>query len=84
MAAGAIDYARRRNIDVPEQLKVVGYDNREFSSFWPTPITTFSQPLQAMGERSAELLLNLIHKKDIPENKIYMKSSIIKRKSTYI
>jgi len=82
MAAGAIDYARRHHIDVPEQLKVIGYDNREFSEFWPTPISTFSQPLQAMGETSAELLLRLIHEKAIPENKVLMKSSLIQRRSS--
>ena len=82
MAAGAIDYARRHHIDVPEKLKVIGYDNREFSEFWPTPISTFSQPLQAMGETSAELLLSLIHEKTIPENKILMKSSLIQRHSS--
>lgn len=42
IAAGAIDYARRNNFDVPEQIKVIGYDDRDFSAFWPTPITTFS------------------------------------------
>jgi len=84
MAAGAIDFARRTGIDIPEDLKVIGFDNREFSEFWPTPISTFSQPLEAMGKKSAELLLDLIHEKDIPENKIYMKSTLIERKSSSI
>ena len=84
MAAGAIDYARRHSIDIPEELKVIGFDNREFAEFWPTPISTFSQPLEAMGKRSAELLLDLIHEKEIPENKIYMKSTLIERKSSSV
>lgn len=82
MAAGAIDYARRHGIEIPEQLKVIGFDNREFSEFWPTPITTFSQPLESMGEKSAELLMDLIHRKGIAREKIYMKSTLIERKST--
>lgn len=84
MAAGAIDYARRTGIAIPEDLKVIGFDNREFAKFWPTPISTFSQPLESMGRRSAELLLKLIHEEEIPENKIYMKSTFIERKSSSI
>lgn len=82
IAAGAIDYARRNHFDVPEQIKVVGYDDRDFSAFWPTPITTFTQPLEHMGERSAELLLDLIKGKKIENSNVYMESSLIPRKSS--
>ena len=57
IAAGAIDCVRRKKIDIPETIKVVGFDDRDFASFWPTPISTFSQPLEEMGEASARLLL---------------------------
>ncbi len=82
IAAGVIDYARRHKIDVPEQVRVVGYDDRDFSSFWPTPITTFSQPLELMGETSARLLLDLIaEKRDIPA-RTFLKSRLIARRSS--
>ena len=45
MAAGAIDSARRHNINVPEELKVIGYDNRDFSEFWAhSHYNVFSAP----------------------------------------
>lgn len=83
IAAGAIDYARRNGFEVPRQIKVVGYDDRDFSAFWPTPITTFTQPHEEMGVRSAELLLDLIEgKKILKDKKIYMNSHLVPRKSS--
>ena len=82
MAAGAIDCARSKNIDIPEKLKVIGYDNRDFSEFWPTPISTFSQPHEEMGKKSAELLMELIHEKEIRETNYYMDSLFIERQSS--
>ncbi|GAB6276629.1 MAG: LacI family DNA-binding transcriptional regulator [Rectinema sp.] len=60
MAAGAITEAQKWNISIPQQLRIVGYDNREFDWFWPIPITTFSLPLAEMGEKGASMLLRMI------------------------
>jgi LacI family transcriptional regulator len=37
--------AQDAGISIPGELKIVGFDDREFAAFWPTPITTFTQPL---------------------------------------
>lgn len=82
MAAGVIDCARRQKIAIPEKLKVIGYDNRDFSAFWPTPISTFSQPLEAMGEMSATVLMDQIQGKKPHDGEIRLKSSLIIRQSS--
>lgn len=82
MAAGALNAAAKLGLEVPDRLKVLGFDNREFTAFWPIPISTFAQPLDDMGHVSAELLFDLIDGKKPPERHIKMKSMLVRRQST--
>lgn len=60
IAAGTIAWLGEMGIAIPDQVRVVGFDNRDFSAFKPIPITTFEQPLQDMGLLAISLLRNLI------------------------
>ncbi len=82
MAAGAINRATERGLAVPGDVKVVGFDNREFASFWPIPITTFALPLEAMGERSASMLFERIDGRVPDPMKLSLPSRLIVRKSS--
>jgi len=82
MAAGAITAAQNHNISIPKQLRIVGFDNREFDSFWPIPITTFSLPLVEMGEQGASTLMELMQgKTPEPFHKV-IPSTLIPRTSS--
>lgn len=56
IAAGAMAVAGEKGLSIPDDLLVVGFDDREFAEFWPTPITTFRQPLFEMGRIAARYL----------------------------
>jgi LacI family transcriptional regulator len=56
-AFGALDGARRRGIDVPAQLSIIGYDDIELAGWHAFRLSTVRQPLAAMAERAVELLL---------------------------
>jgi DNA-binding LacI/PurR family transcriptional regulator len=60
MALGAIYAIQDAGLTVPEDLAVVGYDNREFSRIFRPRITTVSMPVYEMGLAAAELLLKQI------------------------
>ncbi|HOX33184.1 MAG TPA: LacI family DNA-binding transcriptional regulator [Spirochaetales bacterium] len=81
-AAGAINAATQLGRRVPEELKVLGYDDRDFAEFWPVPISTFSYPLEEMGQYSAELLLSLMRGDSLPELTHYIPSTLVRRRST--
>jgi LacI family transcriptional regulator len=57
MALGAIYAAQEAGLRVPEDLAVVGYDNRNFAGFVQPAITTVTLPVYEMGQRGAQLLL---------------------------
>ncbi len=60
MAFGAIGAIQDAGLRVPEDIAVVGYDNRDFASIVRPKITTVSMPVYEMGRAAAELLLNQI------------------------
>jgi LacI family transcriptional regulator len=60
MAIGALRALKRRGVRVPEDVELVGFDDIELATLVEPPLTTVAQPAFEMGQRSAELLLQLI------------------------
>ncbi len=61
MAVGAIRALQEAGLRVPQDVAVVGYDNRDFTRLFQPRITTVSMPVYEMGWAAAELLLNQIN-----------------------
>jgi LacI family transcriptional regulator len=57
MALGAIDAIQEAGLHVPNDLAIVGYDNRDFTSIVHPKITTVTIPAYEMGQLAAEFLL---------------------------
>lgn len=60
MAGGVYDRADELDLRIPEDLSVVGYDNRELSSYYKPPLTTVDLPLHDIGYRAAEVMMELL------------------------
>lgn len=58
MAAGSIHAARQRGRRVPEDLALVGYDDRHFARLLVPALTSLVLPLEAMGQKAAHLLID--------------------------
>ena len=57
MAAGAMQIAGRKGLDVPGDISVSGFDDTPVArTVWP-PMTTVAQPIRAMGERAVQRLV---------------------------
>ena len=57
MAAGALHAAKRRGLDVPGDLSIVGFDDTAIAAhLWP-PLTTVRWPIQDMARAAARKLL---------------------------
>jgi LacI family transcriptional regulator len=56
IAAGALFSARLSQVEIPQQLSIVGFENSPFSrQTWP-PLTTAHQPNSTIAMQAAELL----------------------------
>lgn len=65
-----VDAAKRAGFSVPEDLSVVGFDHMSYLSELGLNLTTVAQDYESLGQKSVELLLNLIDNPDIPKDKI--------------
>ena len=88
MALGALLAARKKQLRVPADLAIVGFDDvPEAAYFWP-PLTTVSQPLYDMGCASVEELERLIRDSrqgaEIRPRTTVLQPSLIVRESSTI
>ncbi|NPV67691.1 MAG: LacI family DNA-binding transcriptional regulator [Anaerolineae bacterium] len=60
LAAGALDALHELGLRIPQDVAVVGFDNRYFSGYQRPPLTTVALPLYEMGSLAGELLLKAI------------------------
>ncbi|MEY4240135.1 MAG: hypothetical protein RL339_2736 [Pseudomonadota bacterium] len=57
MAAGVLAVAHDRNIELPSQLSVAGFDDTTLArTVWP-PLTTIHQPMAELAQTAAEILI---------------------------
>ena len=57
MAAGVLAVAHDRNIELPTQLSVAGFDDTTLArTVWP-PLTTIHQPMAELAQTAAEILI---------------------------
>ncbi|MGE4800353.1 LacI family DNA-binding transcriptional regulator [Yersinia hibernica] len=57
IAAGVVHAIYQRNIKMPDEVSVVAFDDPDWASFFPCPLTTIRQPVYDMGKHAAELLI---------------------------
>jgi DNA-binding LacI/PurR family transcriptional regulator len=77
LAAGLLDAAAARGLDVPGRLSVVGFDDTPTATSTAPPLTTISQPLAAKGEVAARLLLD-----GAPATVVELPAELVVRAST--
>ncbi|RAO99204.1 LacI family transcriptional regulator [Petrotoga sp. 9PW.55.5.1] len=86
IAYGVIEYLKSKNINVPKDVSVTGYDDITFSKMFSPALTTVSQPICEMGKTAAKLIFEILINKDdyIPvklfENQLIVRQSTRRRK----
>ena len=70
MAIAAMDYFAEIGIDVPEDVKVVGFDDSISSRLVHPRLSTISQNVYGQGYRAAELANDILDGKTVEKNEI--------------
>ncbi|CAM4460489.1 LacI family transcriptional regulator [Paenibacillus endophyticus] len=60
MAVGVLRAASEMSVSIPEQLSLIGFDNREFSEYLMPRITTMDLPLHEIGYQAMEALSRIL------------------------
>ncbi len=84
LAIGVLIALRELNISVPDEVKMVSFNNEPICSLISPTISSISQPLEEIGRLSVELLLEQIeHKTDNPVPRVeVLKTKLIVRESS--
>ncbi|SDK04067.1 DNA-binding transcriptional regulator, LacI/PurR family [Streptomyces indicus] len=82
MALGAVREARRRGLDVPREVSVVGYDDSPLIAFTDPPLTTVRQPVQAMATAAVGALLEELRGNPVQRAEFVFQPELVVRGST--
>lgn len=80
MAAGALNALQEAGIDVPNDVKMIGFDNTSHSYMSRPKISTIDQNIVYQGEVAAQALLKKLNGEDVPSS-IPISLSVIYRQS---
>lgn len=64
LALGVLQEAIRRDLRVPDDIAIVGYDDIEFAGAAAVPLSSVRQPREQLGRAAAELLFEEINDSD--------------------
>lgn len=82
MALGALHYANKHNIRVPEEIAIIGFDNLTESEFFTPSLTTITHPLRELGVRAVDTLLEIIGGGATGNHAIVLDTDLLLRDST--
>lgn len=79
MAIGAINTCKRLDIDIPNDMSIIGFDNIELCNFIEPNLTTIDQNMYLLGKNAASLLLEKIDNNNEYSKNIILNNSLVKR-----
>lgn len=81
MAYGAINAALDKGFRIPDDISIHGFDNLEHSAYTHPALSTISLPLRQMGQKSAEIMLDILHGNSPEEHGILIPCTLVSRDS---
>ena len=82
VALGAYQRIKEAGLKIPEDIAIMGFSNNKITSLVEPELTTIDQPCFEMGEKSAEILINIIEGKTTKQKTWILGTRLIERKST--
>lgn len=82
LTAGVLQAIRKRNLRIPQDVAVVGFDEPLWASLVEPAITTMAQPTDDIGKTATELLLQRIAEPQRPARKVILQGELHVRASS--
>src|SRR5213078_3775042 len=82
LAIGAIQAARSRDLRVPDDVSIVGFDDVEHATIVTPALTTVRQPLAEMGRTAVSLLNRLLAEQHFETLHLELATRLVVREST--
>lgn len=82
LAIGALQYLRENQIDVPGDISLAGYDDRDIAQLFSIQLTTVHQQLFEIGQYAGAMMLERIDRPDAEYRSLSVPSTLRVRKTT--
>jgi LacI family transcriptional regulator len=83
-AATVIRYFQQKNIKIPNEVQVVGFDNSYIGEFLYPALTTIEQSVKDVSQTMVEALIKEINGELVPQRDIIIQPKLIKRDTTKV
>ncbi len=81
LAIGAMKYAQRKGLSIPDDISVIGYNNSILTTCCTPELTSVDNCLEMQTHQLVQTLLHVIAGEEVP-NKVIFSGKLIKRNST--
>ena len=81
MTLGALQAIHERNMKIPDQIAVVGFDDMPWATSLQPPLTAVAQPTFELGVTAAQLLLERLKEPDRPFRHVVLETHLMVRTS---
>jgi DNA-binding LacI/PurR family transcriptional regulator len=81
MAAGVIDAVHALGLRVPDDVSVIGYDDRDMAKFLKPALTTVRLPMAQIGSTAAERLIRCVEEGASLVDSVFIRCELIVRDS---
>ena len=78
---GCVKEFHAAGVDIPGEISVIGFDNVFLSELTDPPLTTIGQPIRAMGQAAAEILISMLEGREC-ERTVVFEGNLIVRGTT--
>ncbi|GEM75822.1 substrate-binding domain-containing protein [Vibrio sagamiensis] len=81
MAMGVLNAASELQINIPQQLSIIGYDDIHIAKFMSPALTTIHQPKYRLGQVAVETLLRKLDHQSEQAQVVQLEPTLVERKS---
>jgi len=81
-ALGCLFTLKEHDINVPNDISVVGFDDIRFAKYFSPALTTIAQPTNEIGQQCVKLLIDIINGKSPKEQKMILPHRLVIRESS--
>lgn len=82
IAIGAIKYLKSQGIQIPDEVKIIGYDNISLCTIIDPQLTTIAQPIREIGAEAAKILINRINGIHNEREQLVLDAELLVRETT--
>ena len=82
LAIGALQYLTENHFRVPEDISLVGYDDRDVAQLFSIQLTTVRQQLFEIGQYAGRMMLDRIRRPETPVRSMRVPTTLKIRKTT--